>query len=92
MRKYKILAIDDEIGFTDAIKEYFAPLNDFEVMTAARGQIGLDIIRGEKPDIVLLDLKMPDMEGDEVLRRLKEIHPHAKPIIITAYNDGKNCG
>jgi len=86
MKKYKILAIDDETGFTDAIKEYFTPLN-FEVFVAGRGDIGLAMIVKERPDIVLLDLKMPSMEGDEVLMRMKDICPDAKPIIITAYND-----
>ncbi len=82
----KILTIDDEIEFTNTIKNYFAP-RGYIVFSASNGEAGLEIAKRELPDVVLLDLKMPGIDGDEVLRRLKDIHPAAKSIMITAFQD-----
>ena len=86
MKKYKILSIDDEVGFMTMISEYFGA-RGYEVFVASRGVKGLDIIKEEKPDIVLIDLKMPGIDGDQVVTQLKKINPKAKSIIITAFAD-----
>ena len=82
----KILTIDDEVEFTNTIEGYFAP-RGYTVFSASTGEAGLEIAKRELPDIVLIDLKMPGIDGDEVLKRLKEIHPGAKPIMLTAFQD-----
>lgn len=84
--KAKILTIDDEVGFTGMITEYFSA-RGYQVFVASRGVKGIEIIQNEKPDIVLIDLKMPGIDGDQVVSQLKSIHPEAKPIIITAFID-----
>ena len=82
----KILTIDDEVEFTNTIRDYFSP-RGYTVFTALSGEDGLDIARRELPDVVLLDLKMPGIDGDEVLKRIKQMHPSVKPIMITAFQD-----
>lgn len=82
----KILAIDDEVGFTQMIINYFKP-RGFEVLTATRGVTALEMARKENPDIILIDLKMPGIDGDEVIEELKKISPKSKTIMITAFQD-----
>lgn len=82
----KILAIDDEVGFTQMITSYFKP-RGFEVLTATRGVTGLEIAKKEQPDIILIDLKMPGVDGDEAIEELKKISPKSKTIMITAFQD-----
>lgn len=86
MKKPKILTIDDEAAFVEMIKGYFA-LRGYEVFTATRGVAGLDILEKEKPDVVLLDLKMPGIDGDQVLHEMHKINPNGKTIMITAFKD-----
>lgn len=86
MAKAKILTIDDEAEFTGMISEYFS-VRGYEVHVASRGVRGIELIKSEKPDVVLIDFKMPGIDGDQVVAQLKEIHPKAKSIIITAFID-----
>ena len=60
-----ILTIDDETEFTTLIQGYFGA-RGFEVFTANQGDEGLKIAREKKPDVCLIDLKMPGIHGDEV--------------------------
>ncbi len=87
MSKPKILSIDDEVEFTDMIKSYFEP-RGYPVSMALRGAKGIEIAQEEKPDVILMDLKMPGIDGDEALMLLKSTVPNAKVIFITAYDDG----
>ena len=84
MRKTRLLTIDDEAEFSEMLKNYFT-LRGYEVFTALRGVIGLDIMEKERPDVVLMDLKMPGVDGDQVLRRMRKVHPKGKAIMITAF-------
>lgn len=87
MIKPRIVAIDDEVEFIDMLQNYFLPRGyDFEV--AVRGVMGIELVRERKPDIVLTDLKMPGVDGDEVLRLLRSLQPAPKVIFISAYDDG----
>ncbi len=86
MNRPKILTIDDETEFTNMISEYFGA-RGYEVLIASRGVKGIEIIQNEKPDIVLLDLKMPGVDGDQLVTQLKRIHPAAKAIVITGFID-----
>ena len=80
------MTIDDEMGFVDMIKNYFS-LRGYDVFTALRGAAGLYIIEQEKPDVVLIDFKMPEIDGDQIFRQMKKIHPEGKAIMITAFRD-----
>jgi DNA-binding response OmpR family regulator len=79
----KLLTVDDEIEFTNLIKNYFSA-RGYEVFTAHKGDDALLIASKVKPDIYLIDLKMPGMHGDEVLKKILSNDPKAKCIMITA--------
>jgi DNA-binding response OmpR family regulator len=79
----KILTIDDEVEFTSLIQNYFSA-RGYGVFTANRGEEGLVIFKRERPDVCLIDLKMPGMHGDEVLREILLAEPSTKCIMITA--------
>lgn len=82
----KILAIDDEREFTKMVVEYFKP-RGYEVFASSSGQMGLEIAKREMPDVVLIDLKMPEMDGDTIFKELKNLNPDIKVVMITAYQD-----
>jgi len=82
----KVLFIDDEEG----IRKIFSILlrkEGYQVFTAESGEEGLKIFEQEMPPIVITDIKMPGMDGIEVLRRVKEINPETEVIIITGHGD-----
>lgn len=87
MVKPTIVAIDDEAEFIDVLKSYFT-LRGYDIEAAIRGAKGIEIVKEKKPNIVLMDLKMPGIDGDEVLTLLKSMNPSPKVIFITAYDDG----
>jgi PAS domain S-box-containing protein len=82
----KLLLIDDEEGirkvFSISLKS-----DGYDVATAANGQQGIDLFQKEFFPIVLTDIKMPGMDGIEVLRRIKEISPEVEVIVITGHGD-----
>lgn len=87
MSKPRILAIDDEVEFTEMLKSYFEP-RGYTIDIALRGVKGLEMARQENPDVILMDLKMPGIDGDEALMLLKSAAPKSKVIFVTAYDDG----
>lgn len=84
MSKGKILIIDDEDIVRISCKRALMP-EGFEVKTAQNGIEGLKMIEEEKFDIVLTDLKMPDIDGIEVVRLIKQRWAETVVIIITGY-------
>ena len=78
----RVLLIDDESNIRKMTKTRLEQAG-FDVLSAARGEAGLDIARREKPDAIILDVMMPQMDGREVLKRLKA-EPETKdiPVII----------
>jgi DNA-binding NtrC family response regulator len=84
MNKKKILVIDDEEIVRTSCNRTLAPAG-FEVHLARNGVEGLKMLEGETFDLVLTDLKMPDVDGIEVLRKIKEGWPAMEVIIITGY-------
>jgi anti-anti-sigma factor len=82
----KILVIDDEKP-TLSMFRLFLGAYGFEVLTAENGETGLELFGKERPPIVLTDIKMPGMDGLEVLERIKKVDPRAEVIIITGHGD-----
>jgi two-component system response regulator (stage 0 sporulation protein F) len=82
-----ILVVDDQMGVRRLIQEVFREVG-FRVITAAHGQEALALCSVELPNIVLLDMKMPVMDGLETLRALKHLYPALPVIIMTAVGDG----
>jgi len=80
----KLLIVDDETRFLNAIAQRLAK-RGFDVRTASNGPDAIELAREEKFDIALLDLKMPGMDGGEVLRILKEEHEFLEAIILTGH-------
>ena len=82
-----IVAIDDEVEFTRTIQEFFSA-RGYNVHVALTGLSGLAQVHEHHPQVVLVDLKLPGIDGDEVLTRIKASYPDTKVIVISAYNDG----
>jgi two-component system nitrogen regulation response regulator NtrX len=78
--KPRVLIIDDEDAIRSSLKMIFE-YEGYECLLAANGAAGLKIAEKEDPDLVFLDVKMPQMDGMEVLRKLKEL-PEAPPVIM----------
>lgn len=87
--KFKILVIDDEDSFRQTIKLCLED-NGAEILTAANGEEGLSLFNSESPDLVITDYKMPQIDGMEVIRRLKKINTNVPIIMLTAYDDVVN--
>ncbi len=68
--KTKVLIIDDEEDFCFFVRENLNHTGRFEVFVATNGAYGIDLARRRKPDIILLDLMMPDMSGEQVAEEL----------------------
>ncbi len=67
----KVLVIDDEPGIIEIVEANLEG-DGFEVISAANGKEGLDKIKSDRPDLVVLDVMMPEMDGWEVLRRIEQ--------------------
>ncbi len=77
-----VLIVDDE----EIIRDFFArSLEAYKVLTASNGVEALDIIRQSRPDLVLLDIKMPGIDGIETLKRIKQIDSSITVVMLSAY-------
>ncbi len=89
MNEYKILVIDDEVTLAEFIKKILIELNDDEknllVETANTGNDGIEIAKNFSPDVVLLDIKLPDISGIKILSLLKQFDPDVQVIIMTGF-------
>ena len=81
--KFKILVIDDEPILRNSL-EIALKVSGYEVITAQSGEEGLDLFQKESPDLILLDHWLPGMNGDEVLRLIREKDTDVPVIIMTA--------
>ena len=86
MKKLSIVAVDDEVDFIDMLKDYFQ-LRGYEIEVASKATRGMGLINAKKPDVVILDLKMPGISGDEILNFLKTEHPKTRVIFVSAFDD-----
>ncbi len=76
----KIVLIDDEQMILDLYSRGLA--KEFEVLTANNGKEGLDLIEHERPDLALVDIRMPEMDGLGMLKKMKEEGLLTMPVII----------
>ncbi|MEZ4389394.1 MAG: sigma-54 dependent transcriptional regulator [Candidatus Krumholzibacteriia bacterium] len=86
-----ILIVDDQ----EAIRRFLAATLEargYRVSSAANGAAGLDLAGSDPPDFTLLDLRLPDQSGLEVLRRLRERQPGARVVILTSYGRSEVAG
>lgn len=82
----RILIVDDEEYIRESLSRVMKT-EGFKVQVAHNGDKGLKMIQEELPEVLLVDFKMPGMDGMEVLRRAKELYPDLPVILITAYAD-----
>lgn len=82
----RVLIIEDEIVTAEAVKEALA-LDDISADIASDGKIGLEKFISNNYDLILLDLKMPGLSGDEVLSEIRKHDPFIDVIIYTNYTD-----
>ena len=80
-----VLCIEDNRSNLELMEQIFATLDDLDLVTAVDGTTGLDLARALRPDLVLLDLNLPDIQGAEVLRRLRaDERTRSIPVIVVS--------
>lgn len=84
MSKKQILIIDDETDFARLLKLNVERTGEYEAVLAANGQAGIDCVKARRPDLVLLDITMPGMDGFETLKRIKVLAPDLPVAMVTA--------
>lgn len=82
----RLLVVDDEVDICDFVKNFFKERN-FDVSVAYDGKEAIGAIAASKPDIVLLDIKMPVMDGMETLKNIRKLDDTIKVIMVTAIED-----
>jgi len=89
-KRLNILVVDDDV----AIRELFERIlkkEEYTVFTADNGKEALELVNRKRPDLVILDLKMPGMNGIEILRQIKRIDENIEVIMITGYGTMKTA-
>jgi len=82
--KIKLLIVDDEVKFLNSIAQRLE-MREFEVTTATNGEEAINASRSAQFDVALLDLKMPGLDGKQVLEILKKEHKYLEVIILTGH-------
>jgi two-component system, response regulator, stage 0 sporulation protein F len=84
--KGKILIVDDQYGIRILLNEVLQK-EGYDTFQAANGVQALEIVSKTPPDLVLLDMKIPGMDGIEILKRMKVIDQEIRVILMTAYGE-----
>ena len=85
----KILVVDDEGPIREMLQRGLSQIGEFSVEVAQNGQEAIDKIEKDIFDLVLTDLKMPEMDGLELLKMIKGTRPEIMVILMTAYGSLK---
>jgi len=89
MEKFKVLLVDDEEDFVKSLSERLE-MRDLDSNVALNGQQALESMKADEPGVMVLDLKMPGMDGMEVLRKVREAYPNVQVIILTGHGTDKD--
>ena len=92
MASQRILVVDDSKEIVRYLTKQVLPTFGFETMSASNGAAGLDLVREKKPDLVMLDLNLPELNGLEVLRALARESISVPVILMTGYGSEKGRG
>ena len=82
-RRPTLLIVDDELGLRQSLKLIFK--NDYELLLADNGPLAIELAHKNKIDAAILDIRMENMSGIDVLQGLKAVDPHLEVIMLTAY-------
>ena len=82
----KVLIVDDEPEVRQVLQEFLSG-RGYDVLVAESGPAALAVLGGDRPDLVLLDVAMPDMDGVETLRQIVALQPSMSVIMVTANTD-----
>ena len=91
--KKKILVVDDERAICNMLKKFLTK-SGYDASTALSGKEAIKRVKKEKPHIVLLDIRMPEMDGIKTLKKIKEIDKEVGIVMITAVKEdetGRKC-
>ena len=80
----KILVVDDDKDSLEITSKVLQNVG-YDIINARNGEQAISQYEEQKPDLVLLDIRMPTMDGYEAFFKIKEVHPNAKVIFMTAY-------
>ena len=86
----RVLLVDDEREFVQTLSERLE-MRDVGSAVAYDGESALQMVKEDEPDVMILDLKMPGIDGIEVLRRVKQTNPHIEVIILTGHGSDEDC-
>jgi DNA-binding response OmpR family regulator len=84
MKTISVLLVDDEIEFVEGLAKVLCR-RGLDVETATEGVHALDLVREKRPDVVVLDLKMPGMNGLQVLSEIRRISPLTRVVLLTGH-------
>ncbi|MFO7931335.1 MAG: response regulator [Thermodesulfobacteriota bacterium] len=87
--KIRILLVDDEKDFVDTLSQRME-MRDLSSEVALNGEEALELLNRESPDVMVLDLRMPGVDGMEVLRRVRNKHPNVQVIMLTGQGSEKD--
>ncbi|NIQ89024.1 MAG: response regulator [Deltaproteobacteria bacterium] len=89
MKNMKVLLVDDEEEFVKALAERLK-MRDLRSDTVLDGEEALSFVEDQEPDVMVLDLKMPGIDGMEVLRQVRKAYPKIQVIILTGHGTEKH--
>lgn len=85
-KNYTVLIVDDDAAFRETLSDNIASW-DYNVITAGGGQEALEKLKDNPVELMLLDIRMPGMDGIECLSQIKKFYPGVKVVMMTAFSE-----
>jgi DNA-binding NtrC family response regulator len=85
----KVLLVDDETDFANTLAQRLK-MRNLKVGTAYDGEEALTMVKEDEPDVVVLDLRMPGMDGMKVLQEMRKVYPDIRVIVLTGHGTDKD--